>query len=163
MHCWMIYSWIKTGKDFSDLLPIFIAKLSIVIKWRTAINLIATSCIERALQLLKVQNRAKWRYQFEVNINYIVFQPFSKTKQFQKQSSELFWKKGVLKNFANFTWKHLWWSLFNNVAGLQDCNFIKKRFLYRCFLITVLKVLRAPILKNMYGRLLLQFQNFKLC
>ena len=59
MHCSMIYAWIKTGKDFSDLLLIFIAKLSIVIKWRTAINLIATSCIERALQLLKVQNRAK--------------------------------------------------------------------------------------------------------
>ena len=112
MHCWMIYAWIKTGKDFSDLLLIFIAKLSIVIKWRTAINLIATSCIERALQLLKVLNRAKWRCQFEVNINYIVFQPFSKTKQFQKQSLELFWKKGVLKNFANFTWKHLCWSLF---------------------------------------------------
>ena len=145
-------------------LPIFIAKLSIVIKWRTAINLIATSCIERTLQLLKVQNRAKWRYQFEVNINYIVFQPFSKTKQFQKQSSELFWKKGVLKNFCKLHMKTpVLESLFNKVAGLQDCNFIKKRFLHRCFLIKVLKVLRTPVLKNMYGRLLLQFQNFKLC
>ena len=34
-------------------------------------------------------------------------------------------KKGVLKNLANLTGKHLCWS--------QDCNFIKKRLQHRCF------------------------------
>ena len=37
----------------------------------------------------------------------------------QKQSPEVFCKKGVLKNFANLTGKHLRQSLiFNKVAGL---------------------------------------------
>ena len=35
----------------------------------------------------------------------------------QKQPLELFCKKGVLRNFANFTGKHLCWSLF--LIGLQ--------------------------------------------
>ena len=30
----------------------------------------------------------------------------------QKQPPEVFCKKGVVKNFANFTGKHLCWSLF---------------------------------------------------
>ena len=39
----------------------------------------------------------------------------------QKQPSEVFCKKSVLKNVAPVLE-----SLFNNVAGLQACNFIKK-------------------------------------
>ena len=34
--------------------------------------------------------------------------------------------KSVLKNFANFTGKHLCWSLFYKVAGLQSASFIKR-------------------------------------
>ena len=45
----------------------------------------------------------------------------------QKQPSEVFFRKGVLKNFAYFTGKHLYWSLFNKVAGLRACSFVKKR------------------------------------
>ena len=30
----------------------------------------------------------------------------------QKQPPKVFYKKGALKNFANFTGKHLCWSLF---------------------------------------------------
>ena len=59
-------------------------------------------------------------------------------------------KKGVLKNFANFTGKHLCWSLFL-ITDLQARNFIKK-ILLQCFLI---KLLRTPILKNICERLLL--------
>ena len=36
----------------------------------------------------------------------------------EKQPPEVFCKKSLLKNFVNFTGKHLWWSLFNKVAGL---------------------------------------------
>ena len=36
----------------------------------------------------------------------------------QKQPLEVFYKKGVLKNFAKFTGKHLWQVLFfNKVVG----------------------------------------------
>ena len=52
-------------------------------------------------------------------------------------------KKGALKHFANFTGKHL-------------CNVIKKMFQHRWFPV---KFLKTPILKNIYRRLLLQFQN----
>ena len=38
----------------------------------------------------------------------------------QKHPSELFCKKGVLRNFTKYTWKHLCQSLFfNKVAGLM--------------------------------------------
>ena len=38
----------------------------------------------------------------------------------QKQPPEVFFKKDVLKNFANFTGKHLCWSLFfDKVTGLK--------------------------------------------
>ena len=50
----------------------------------------------------------------------------------QKQPPEVFFKKGVLKNFASFTGKHLCWSLFfNKVADLRVCNFIEKRLQHR--------------------------------
>ena len=51
----------------------------------------------------------------------------------QKQT---FFKKGVLKNFAIFTGKHLRWSfLFNKVAGLgfscEYCEILRTSFFYR--------------------------------
>ena len=54
----------------------------------------------------------------------------------------MFFKKGVHKNFANFTQKHMCWSLFlNKVARLRACSFIKKRFQYRCFPVKFAKFL----------------------
>ena len=41
--------------------------------------------------------------------------------------SQMFFKIGVHKNFGNFTGKHLCWSFFNKVVGLQAYNFIKER------------------------------------
>ena len=54
---------------------------------------------------------------------------------FQKQSSGVFCEKGVLKNYAKFTGKHMCHSLFfNKVAGLRPflVNFVK--FLRTTFL-----------------------------
>ena len=56
----------------------------------------------------------------------------------------MFLKIVALKNFAIFTGKHLCWSLF-----------IKNRLQQRCFLVNIGKFLRAPILKNICKRLLL--------
>ena len=51
--------------------------------------------------------------------------------------------------------------LFNKAAGLQVCNFIKKRLQHRCFPVIIAKFLRIPILKNICERLLLFIQ--KIC
>ena len=51
----------------------------------------------------------------------------------QKQPPEVFFKKAVLKSFADFTEKNLRWSLFfNKVTGLRACSFNKKRLQHRC-------------------------------
>ena len=56
--------------------------------------------------------------------------------RFRSSRPEVFCKKGVLRNFAKFTGKHLCQSLFfNKVAGLWPlaCNFIKKEILAQVF------------------------------
>ena len=65
----------------------------------------------------------------------ILFWPISVhvTSVGQKQPPEVFCKKGVLKNFAKFTGKHLCQSLFFNKVDLQACNFIKKETLAQVF------------------------------
>ena len=43
----------------------------------------------------------------------------------------------------------------------RACNFIKKKFKQRCFLVKCVKFLRTPILKNIYKRVLLPFLGFR--
>ena len=53
-------------------------------------------------------------------------------------------KKGVLRNFAKFTGKHLCQSLFlNKVAGLTPATLLKKRLWHRCFPVNFAKFLRT--------------------
>ena len=52
----------------------------------------------------------------------------------------MFFKIGVLKNFANFTTNHLRWSVF--LIKLQS-NFILKSLQHRCFNVKFEKFLRA--------------------
>ena len=52
---------------------------------------------------------------------------------YRSSRPELFYKKGVLRNFAKLTEKHLCQSLlFNKVVG-QACKFIKKEILAQVF------------------------------
>ena len=52
-------------------------------------------------------------------------------------------------------------SLFNKVAGLKACNFIKKRLQRRCFPANIAKFLRTAILKNINKRMPLNLnKNF---
>ena len=61
-------------------------------------------------------------------------------------------KKGVLKNFAKFTGKHLRQSLFfNKVAGPMPASLLQKRLWHRCFPVNFAKFLRTPFLKNTSG------------
>ena len=59
---------------------------------------------------------------------------------------DVFCKKGVLRNFAKFTGKHLCQSLFfNKVAGLSPATLLKKRLWHRCFPGDFVKLLRTLI------------------
>ena len=65
----------------------------------------------------------------------------------QRQPLELFCKKGVLRNFENFTGKHLCWSFF--LKELQEvCNFIKSRLRHRSYPEERTKFLRTSNLKT---------------
>ena len=63
-------------------------------------------------------------------------------------------KKGVLKNFANFTGKHLCWSPFLILLQVfRPATLLKRKILQHwCFPV---KFLRTPILKNICQRQLL--------
>ena len=65
---------------------------------------------------------------------------------FSRSSSlEVFCKKGVPRNFAKFTWKHLRQSLFfNKVANLRPATLLKNRLWHRCFPVNFTKFLRTP-------------------
>ena len=68
-------------------------------------------------------------------------------------------KTSVLRNLANFTSKHQCWSLvFHKVAGLQACNFLKKRLQHLCLRVKFAKLLRTSTLNNICVRLILTYQ-----
>ena len=68
----------------------------------------------------------------------------------QKQSPEVYYKKGVLKNFAKFRRKHLCFT---------PVTLTKKRPWQRCFPLNFAKFLRTPFLQNTSGRLLLPLEE----
>ena len=85
------------------------------------------------------------------SINFVpkgVQRTLSSHKNSEKYNElEVFYKKAVLKNLAIFTGKYLCWSLFfNKNAGLQTCNFIKKKLQHMCFPKNIAKFLSTPIL-----------------
>ena len=56
---------------------------------------------------------------------------------------EVFYKIGVLKNFAKFTGKHLCQRLsFNKVAGLKPETLLKKRLRLMCFFCEIRKIFK---------------------
>ena len=56
-------------------------------------------------------------------------------------------RKGVLRNFAKLTGKHLCQSLFfNKVGGLRPETLLKKRLWHRCFPVNFAKFLRTSFL-----------------
>ena len=64
----------------------------------------------------------------------------------QKQPPEVFYKKGVLENFAKFTGKHLSQSLFcKEVAALRRATLLKERLWHKCFSVNFAKLLRTTL------------------
>ena len=70
---------------------------------------------------------------------------------------EVFCKKGILRNFAKFTGKHLCQSLFFNlVTGVRPATLLKVRLWHRCFPMTFAIFLRIPFLTEHLRWLLLE-------
>ena len=59
---------------------------------------------------------------------------------------QIFLKIGILKSFANFTGKHLCWSLFLKNLQAEGLQFHKKRLQRRYFPVKFAKFLRTPFL-----------------
>ena len=64
---------------------------------------------------------------------------------YKSSRPEVFFKKGVLKNFTKFTGKHLCQSLFFNKVAGRPATLLKKRLWHRCFPVNFVKFLRTPI------------------
>ena len=90
-------------------------------------------------------------------IEHLRWLPLNKFSLYrQKQPAEVFCKKGVLRNFEKFTWKHLCQRpSFNKVAGLRPPTLFKKLWHRRFFLWTLRNFIRTPFLLNVSERLLL--------
>ena len=66
---------------------------------------------------------------------------------FRSSRPDVFHKKGVLRNFAKSTRKHLCQSFFfNKVAGLRPATLLKKTLWHRCFSVNFAKFLRTAFL-----------------
>ena len=93
------------------------------------------------------------------DLNYGVNQPFYKISTMYRSSRpEVFCKKGVLRNFAKFTGKHLFQSLFFNKVAGRPVTLLKKRLWHRCFPVNFTKFLRTPFFIDHLWWLLLNVQ-----
>ena len=93
---------------------------------------------------------------FTDSFTYILDLPKIWIKKIRSSRQEVFCKKGVLRNFAKFTGKHLCQSLFlNKVAGLRSATLLKKKLWHRRLPVKFAKFLRTPFLQNTSWRLLL--------
>ena len=64
---------------------------------------------------------------------------------YRSSRPEVFFKKGVLRNFVKFIGEHLCERLFlNKVAGLKPATLLKKRLWHRCFYMNFATFLRTP-------------------
>ena len=75
------------------------------------------------------------RYMYDINLWYL-----------QKQPPEVFCKKGILRNFAKFTGKHLCQRPF--FAGLRPASLLIKSFWRRCFPVNFAIFLGTPFTEH---------------
>ena len=71
---------------------------------------------------------------------------------------DVFCEKGVLRNFAKFTGKHLCQGLFFNKVA-PPATVLKKRLWHRCFPVNFAKFLRASFFTEHLWWLLLMLQR----
>ena len=77
------------------------------------------------------RGRISFAFRLTIEVNIQIYFAVSTSRN---SCPEVFCKKGVLRNIAKFTGKHLCQSLFfNKVAGLSAATLLKKRLWHRCF------------------------------
>ena len=99
-------------------------------------------CINTALGV------SEWR--IDEDVNKTIMMRLSIIYRSSHQRCSL--RKGVIRNFAKFTGKHLCQRLFfNKVAGLTPATLLKKRLWHRCFPVNFAKFLRTPFYRTPLG------------
>ena len=84
-----------------------------------------------------------WFWKFTVNVISADLSVSLRWFEVKSSHSQLFFKIGILKNFAIFTGKQLCLCLFLIKLQPWSYNFIKKRLQYRCFPVNIAKFLRT--------------------
>ena len=84
----------------------------------------------------------------------------SKHPRWRGNHSGVFCKKGVLKNFAKFTGKHLRQRLFFNKVAGGTCNFIKRETLSQVFSCKFCKIFKNTFFTEPPQWLLLKMKSF---
>ena len=70
---------------------------------------------------------------------------------YRSSQSQMFLEVGALENFANFTGKHLCWSLLLiKLQVWKACNIVKERLQHRCFSVNNAKFLRAAFFMEQF-------------
>ena len=83
---------------------------------------------------------------------FLMYFTYSATSMYGNSHRRCSGRKGVLKNFAKFTGKHLCQSLFfNKVTGLRPATLLKKRLWHRRFLANFARFPRTPFSQKPLG------------
>ena len=83
-----------------------------------------------------------------------------KISSYRSSHPQVFCKKGVLRNFAKFTGKHLCQRLFfNKVARLRQATLLKKSLWHRYFPMNFANFLRTPFFTEHLRWLLLKLKH----
>ena len=102
---------------------------------------------------MKIKYQNHWRCHFSSTSKWKKPKSFLVTTRFIVQktsrSSQVFHKKAVVKNFAEFTRRYLCRSFFYSEE-------INKWLRHRCFLVNFVKSLKTPLLRKTSGWLLLK-------
>ena len=102
--------------------------------------LLKFSCIECLFSKINLI-KTLLRYQLsQASLDYLLSISTENPAKFRSSHRRCPVRKGVLRNFAKFTRKHLCQSLF-----------LKKRLWHRCFPVNFAKLLRTPCLQNTCG------------
>ena len=121
---------------------------------RTVISLVyfQTWALDFDQVIVNVYLEKQWKDIFQIS-----YDPDAYLGSCQKQSSRGVCKKGVLKNFAKFTEKHLCQSLFFN--KVRPATLLKKRLWHRCFPVNFAKFSRTHFFIEHLRWLLLSCQT----
>ena len=125
---WKLWSWWSIGNWFFSS---FFFCLSLCIPYPRRDPWKPSKKIEKAKKKRRRQTTI-------ISINILL-------ERFRSNSSDVFCKKGVLRNFTKFRGKHLCQSVFfDKDAGLRPATLLKKRLWHRCFPVNFVNFLRTP-------------------